>query len=220
MLYIISTPIGNLLDITFRAIDVLNQVDIIVAEDTRSTGRLLKYYNIPKKPYISYNDYNAAKKIPSIINNLREGKEIALVSENGTPAVSDPGFKLIRECIKNDIRITPVPGASAFLPALISSGFPTDKFTFYGFLPKSQKKKLDVFEEAKNNSLTGIFYESPHRIVKTLQLLNKNYPEEEIFIGREITKKFEEFLRGRPHEVLERIKPKGELVLIINFRNT
>lgn len=216
MLYIISTPIGNLKDITLRAIETLKEVDLIVAEDTRSAGKLLKHYEIPKKPYVSYNDYNAIKKIPGIIDKLKEGNTIALVSENGTPCISDPGYKLVRECIKNNISVVPIPGPTAFLPAIVASGLPTDKFAFYGFLPKSKKKKLDCFTKVFEENVTGIFYESPHRIVKTLELLSEQYPEANVCIAREITKKFEEFIRGKPSEILAQLKrPKGEFVLII-----
>lgn len=213
MLYIVSTPIGNLKDITLRALDVLESVDYIVAEDTRSTGNLLKQHNISKKPFISYNDYNASKKLPRIIE-LVKNYSVALVSENGTPGISDPGFKLTRECKKNNIQVIPIPGPTAFLPALVSSGFPTDKFTFYGFLPKSKKKRRDLFRKVKEDKITGIFYESPHRLTTTLELLNEDYPEDEVFLAREMTKKFEEFLKDKPKELLKQ-KPKGEYVLVI-----
>ena len=218
MLYIVSTPIGNLKDITLRAIDTLSEVDVIVSEDTRSTGMLLKAHNIEKKPFISYNDYNAHKRIPEIIEILRQDKTAALVSENGTPAISDPGYKLIKKCIENNIKVVPIPGCTALIPALVASGFPTDKFAFYGFLPKTEKKKTDVFNTAVESGMTSIFYESPHRIKKTLAVLERIIPDGEICIGRELTKRFEEFLRGKPSEIINNMaeKPKGELVLVIS----
>ncbi len=218
MLYIVSTPIGNLKDITLRAIEVLNEADLIVTEDTRSTGTLLKAHNIEKKPFISYNDHNAQKRIPKIIDLLNQNKMIALVSENGTPAISDPGYKLIKKCIENKIQVIPIPGCTALIPGLVSSGFPTDKFAFYGFLPKTGKKKKDMLEAAVASGMTSIFYESPHRINKTIKILEKFYPDKEICIGREMTKKFEEFVRGKPSEINKKIaeKPKGEFVLVIN----
>lgn len=217
MLYVISTPIGNLRDITLRAIDILKSVEYVVAEDTRTTGKLLKAYEIPKKPYISYNDYNSKKRIPHILELLNQGKDIALVSENGTPGISDPGYRLIKECVDKGIKVIPVPGATAFVPALVSSGLATDKFTFYGFLPKSKKKKADLFKKVRDDGTTGIFYESCHRIVKTLETLDEIYPESDCCVAREITKKFEEFLRGTPKNILNGLgsKPKGEFVLIL-----
>ncbi|MGM5482410.1 MAG: 16S rRNA (cytidine(1402)-2'-O)-methyltransferase [Nanobdellota archaeon] len=215
MLYIVSTPIGNMGDITKRAIETLSTVEYVLAEDTRTTGKLLKYNNIPKKHFINYNDYNAKKRIPKIIELLKEGHHTALVSENGTPCVSDPGYKLIRECIKENIEVTPIPGPSAFLAALTVSGFPTDKFTFYGFFPKTKKKKLDLITKSKQGGMTAIFYESPHRIIKTLEILKDNYPDDNIFIARELTKRYEEFYRGNPKEIIEKLKPKGEFTIIM-----
>lgn len=218
MLFIVSTPIGNMSDITLRAIETLKSSDAVVAEDTRSAGRLLKRLEIPKKPFISYNDHNSARKIPMVISMLREGKAVSLVSENGTPAISDPGFKLIRECIREGLDVVPIPGPSAFVAALVASGLPTDEFTFYGFLPKSEKKRKDMIQRVDEEGRTGIFYESPHRIIKTLSLLADILPKNQICLARELTKKFEEFLRGTPKEVLEAFmkkRPKGEMVLVI-----
>ncbi len=220
MLYIVPTPIGNLRDITLRSIDVLKKVDMIVTEDTRRTGKLLKEYEIPKKAYISYNDYNAQKKIPLIIKKLKEDYIIALVSENGTPAISDPGYKLIRECIKENISIIPIPGCAAFVPAIVGSGLPTDKFTFYGFLPKGEKKKKELISIAIKTNTTAIFYESPHRIKKTCEVLKNEFPFVNICVARELTKKFEEFIRGSALEVYEKLpeKPKGEFVLVVSAK--
>jgi len=213
MLYIVSTPIGNLDDFTFRGIKSLQSVDLIAAEDTRRTGILLKHYNIKKK-LISYNDHNKMRRIPHLINQLNDGAEIALVSDAGTPGISDPGYHLINAAIDADIKVIPIPGANAAISALVCSGLPTDKFEFRGFLPKKEGKKRS--ELLRSGTL--VFYESPHRIHKTLDMLAKISPQAKICIGRELTKKFEEFLRGTPSEVIEKIgtrKLKGEIVLVV-----
>jgi 16S rRNA (cytidine1402-2'-O)-methyltransferase len=220
MLYIVSTPIGNLKDITLRAIDVLRDVDVIFAEDTRRTGKLLNEYMIKGKKVISYNDANKTRRSVEAVKLMQEGKDIALVSDAGTPGISDPGFYLVREAIKYNIDVSPIPGASALLSALVCSGLPTDKFGFFGFLPKKEGKKRDVFDWiSKTENLTFIYYESPHRILKTLKLMNEIIPEKQIVIGRELTKKFEEFIRGTVKGVCHKLKDKkikGELVLIIH----
>ncbi len=216
MLYIISTPIGNIEDISLRAIRILKEVDTIICEDTRRTSKLLKHYEIPKKRFIVYNDYNKKKVIPKIIELLKT-ESIAFVSDNGTPCISDPGYNIIKECIANNIKVSPVPGANAMLTGLVCSGLPTDKFIFYGFLPKTSGKKQRTLEEMKNNTFTSIFYESPHRINKTLKVMNEIMPDRQIVIARELTKKFEEFLRGKVSELTNKtIKLKGEIVVIIN----
>lgn len=217
MLYIVSTPIGNLQDITFRAIETLKNVELIAAEDTRRTKILLNHYEIKDKKMISYNDHNKKKRIPYLIEILKSGKEIALVSDAGTPGISDPGYNLINEAIDNEIAVIPIPGPSASISALVTSGLPTDSFSFHGFLSKKEKKKIDAFNSINNQ--TAIFYESPHRINKTLELLNKIIPDAKVCLAREITKKFEEFIRGTPSEIISKIKDrtiKGEIVLVIN----
>jgi len=217
-LYIVATPIGNLEDITLRALRILKEVDLIAAEDTRRTLKLLTHYQIKNK-LESYNDFNKEKKTKFLISVLKENKGIALVSDSGTPGISDPGFNLIRECIRNDIQIIPVPGPNAAISALVCSGLPTDKFAFYGFLPKKEKAKTDFFNSIKEEKKTVILYDSPHRIKKTLRLLSEILPEKNIVIARELTKKFEEFIRGTAKELNERLKDreiKGEIVLIIN----
>ena len=216
-LYIVSTPIGNLKDITLRALETLKEADLILAEDTRRTYILLNHYEIRNKKLISYNDYNKEKVIPKIIEELKNNKKIALVSDSGTPGISDPGFRLIRESIKSNIPIIPIPGATASIAALVSSGFATDSFVFYGFIPKKEKAKKDFFERLPSN--TVIFYESPYRLIKTLKMLAEIIPEREICVGRELTKKFEEFIRGSADEVYENLKDrniKGEITIIIN----
>jgi 16S rRNA (cytidine1402-2'-O)-methyltransferase len=218
MLYIVSTPIGNLKDITLRAIDTLREVDLILAEDTRRTKILLREYMIKDKQIISYNDINKTRITQKAIELLKQGKDLALVSDSGTPGISDPGFYLVREAIKYNIDISPIPGPTAIISALVCSGLPTDKFGFFGFLPKKDGKKRDVFEWiSKTENLTFIYYESPHRIIKTLRLMNEIIPEKNIVIARELTKKFEEFIRGKVKEVYQKVKKlKGEIVLIIN----
>jgi 16S rRNA (cytidine1402-2'-O)-methyltransferase len=215
MLYLVSTPIGNINDTCFRVLDVFKKVDLILAEDTRRTGSLLKRYMIQKK-IKCYNDTNKEKITDQIIEYLKQGADIALVTDNGTPGISDPGFYLVRAATKENISISHVPGFSAFLSALICSGLPTDKFSFFGFLPKKKKKKEEVFKEILG---TGIFYESPYRIVKTMDTLSKLYPNARVVIAREISKKFEDFIRGRARDIYLDIKDKGlkgEIVLLIN----
>jgi len=217
MLYIVSTPIGNLKDITFRAIDTLREVDLILAEDTRRTGILLKRWLIKDKQIISYNDANKTRVTKQAIELLRQGKDLALVSDSGTPGISDPGFYLIREAIKYNIQISPIPGPTALISALVCSGLPTDKFEFYGFIPKKQSQKEKFFKNLKDT--TVIFYESPHRIIKTLKTMNNIIPEKNIVIARELTKKFEEFIRGTVKGVYNKLKDKelkGEIVVILH----
>jgi len=220
MLYITATPIGNLKDITLRAIDTLREADIILAEDTRRTGILLREYMIKDKKILSYNDANKTRRTKYAIELLKQGKDIALVSDSGTPGISDPGFYLVREAVKYNIQISPIPGPCAFVSALVCSGLPADKFGFFGFLPKKDGKKRDIFHWiSKTDNLTFVYYESPHRIVKTLELMNEIIPEKQIVIARELTKKFEEFIRGSVREVRNKIKDmklKGEIVLVIS----
>jgi 16S rRNA (cytidine1402-2'-O)-methyltransferase len=218
MLFIVSTPIGNLKDITLRAIDTLREADLILAEDTRRTKILLREYMIKDRQIISYNDANKTRVTKQAIEFLKQGKDIALVSDSGTPGISDPGFYLVREAVKYNIRISPVPGPCAFISALVCSGLPTDKLGFFGFLPKKEKKLREIlFWMSKTENLTFIYYESPHRIIKTLRLMNEIIPDKNIVIARELTKKFEEFIRGKVKEVYHKVKKiKGEIVLIIN----
>ena len=217
-LYVIPTPIGNLKDITFRAIEILKEVDLILAEDTRTTSRLLKEYNILTKSssYHLHNEHRITSKIVEKL--LAEEKKYALVSDAGTPAISDPGFLLIRECVKQGIKVISLPGPTAFVPAILQSGFPCDSFIFEGFLPHKkgrQKKILQIKEEKR----TVILYESPHRIVKLLSELHQHIGEErKISISRELTKKFEETITKTALElkhVFENEKPKGEFVVVI-----
>ncbi|MBN1502618.1 16S rRNA (cytidine(1402)-2'-O)-methyltransferase [Candidatus Woesearchaeota archaeon] len=218
MLYVVATPIGNLEDITLRALRILKEVDVILAEDKRRTGKLLKRYNIKNIQQI-YNDHNKERRTKNIIQMLKKGKDIALASDSGTPGINDPGFYLIRACIKEDIKVSPVPGPNAAISALAASGLPTDRFTYYGFVPKKEKKAKELFKKIKLLKESAIFYESPHRIKNTLKIMSEIAPTKQIVIAREITKKFEEFIRGEVKEVEDRLKNrkiKGELVIILN----
>lgn len=215
-LFVVSTPIGNLKDITFRAVEILKQVDLIAAEDTRHTRILLDHYQITT-PTTSYFDFNKEKKIPFLIERLHKGEQIALVSDAGTPGISDPAYRLIQECIKEKIDIETIPGATAFVPALILSGLPTDRFVFEGFLPakKGRKKRIEAL---KDELRTIVFYESRHRLQKTLRELQPHFGERPAALAREITKKFEEVKRGTLNELcqsLSELKLKGEFVLLI-----
>lgn len=221
-LYIVSTPIGNRQDISLRALAVFRELNFLLCEDTRKTKQLLDFYQIEPLPrLVSFYEQNEAVRIPEVIAWLKQGKTVGLVSNAGTPLVSDPGYKLVRECVKENIQTVPVPGASALLAALVVSGLATDKFMFLGFLPKKQGKKEKLLNNIakilKIQPQTVIFYESPFRVIKTLGLLQNLMPESQIVIGRELTKKFEQVLRGKPEELLERMrgkKIKGEIVLM------
>jgi len=219
MLYIISTPIGNLKDITLRALDQLKQSDIILAEDTRRTSILLNHYDIKDKQLISFNDNNKERKTPSIITELKQNKDIAIVSDSGTPGISDPGFYLIREAIKNNIKIIPIPGPTALITALTSSGFPTDSFEFYGFIPKKEKAKKELLNKIKQSNKTTLLYESPYRLIKTLKTMQEIMPDKEICIARELTKHFEEFIRGTTKKIYNKLENKlikGEITIVIS----
>ena len=216
VLYIVSTPIGNLEDITFRAIRILKDSSLIAAEDTRRSKVLLSHYNI-STPTISYYEHNRYTRIPKLIDHLIDGENIALITDAGTPGISDPAYRLIRAAINSDCRVESIPGASASLAALVASGLPTDRFIFEGFLPhkKGRKGKL---EKVKDIDTTIIFYESPNRLVRTLNDILEYIGDRPIAIGRELSKKFEEIMRGRVSDILSHYntnKPKGEFVIVI-----
>jgi len=218
MLYIVSTPIGNLGDITQRAIDVLRDIDIIIAEDSRRTHILATRYGLGSKKIIVFNENNEHKELPKIIELLKAGKSMALTTDSGTPCISDPGFLIVREAVKENIQISPVPGACAFVSALVCSGLPSNKFVFHGFFPKKPGQKTDLINKAKESEITSIFYESPYRIQKTLADLAVLIPEREITLARELTKRHEEFARGKAKDVFSKFKEqtvKGEMVIII-----
>ncbi len=223
VLYVISTPIGNRDDITLRALHIFSKCDIIASEDTRHSGMLLTHYGI-KARYLSYNDKNKRRRIPLIIDMLNEGKIVGLISDAGTPLVSDPGYSLVHASIENGIKVVPIPGASSILTALVGSGLPTDSFSFYGFLPKKGRKKSIILESIKNAWNTSILFESPQRIPKTLKALYEVCGNRKVTLGRELTKIHEEFIRGDIKEIIDKtengnIKLKGEFVIIIEGHN-
>jgi len=217
LLYIVPTPIGNLKDITLRALDVLKEVDLILAEDTRTTSHLLNHYQVTK-PISPYHQHNEHKVLQHLIDQLAAGKKMALVTDAGTPGISDPAFLLIRECIKNDIRIECLPGATAFVPALVNSGIPTNRFVFEGFLPL-KKGRQTLLRSLAEEERTMIFYESPMRLVKTLDEFIQCFGDDrQCAVSRELTKIFEENKRGTLEEVSDHFKQKtvkGEIVIIV-----
>ena len=221
VLYLVATPIGNLEDITLRAINILKEADLIAAEDTRRTLKLLNHLNI-SKPMISYHRHNEEFRCESLINKLKEGKNIALVSDAGTPGISDPGEEIVRRCINENINVVPIPGACAMINALIASGISTKEFCFFGFLPLNKRNRKEKLNEIKDINKTIILYEAPHKIKNTLEDL-KNVLDEnrKVVLAREITKIHEEFIRGNIDELLEKVdKFKGEMVLIIEGNST
>ena len=218
-LFLVATPIGNLEDITFRAINILKEVDIIAAEDTRHTLKLLNHYEI-SKPLISYHRHNEEVKSEILINKLLEGDNIALVTDAGTPGISDPGEEVVKEAIKNNIEVIPIPGACALVNALIASGLNTKEFLFLGFLPLNKKNRDNALNKIKKAKSTVILYEAPHKLIKTLQDLLKNVGDINCVLAREITKIHEEFIRGNISNLLEQIQePKGEHVILLDFNN-
>ena len=216
-LYLVPTPIGNLEDMSFRAIRILKEVDLILAEDTRTSGPLLKHFGIDKKVF-SHHQHNEHKSVTEIIRFLKEGKKIALISDAGTPAISDPGFLLVREAIKNDMALECLPGATAFVPALVNSGLAADRFTFEGFLPVKKGRQTRM-KELANEERTMIFYESPHRLLKTLEELAQYFGiDRQASVSRELTKMFEETVRGTLSEIkihFETNMLKGEFVICV-----
>ncbi|MCT8136355.1 16S rRNA (cytidine(1402)-2'-O)-methyltransferase [Anaerobacillus sp. CMMVII] len=217
VLYLVPTPIGNLEDITFRALNILKEVDLIAAEDTRQTKKLCNHFEIATK-LVSYHDHNKQTSGLKLVEEIKAGKKIALVSDAGMPAISDPGYELVVSCIEEKISVIPLPGANAALPALVASGFPTDDFYFYGFLHRQKKDKKKQLENLKNMQCPIIFYESPHRLKETLNLMLEQLGDRRISVCRELTKKFEEFIRGNITEIIsyyEEEDPRGEYCLIL-----
>jgi 16S rRNA (cytidine1402-2'-O)-methyltransferase len=218
MLYVVATPIGNLGDITLRAVEALKSADVIAAEDTRHSGLLLKHLEI-KKPFVSYHEHNEAARTAELVERLGRGENVALITDAGTPGLSDPGLRLIRECIKRELPFTIIPGASSILMALLGSGFSTDKFSFRGFLPVKSGQRERELRAATERDETTIFFESPYRLTKTLAACIDIIPERQLCVARELTKKFEEFRRGAASELLAHYQahpPKGEIVLVIS----
>jgi 16S rRNA (cytidine1402-2'-O)-methyltransferase len=216
-LYLVPTPIGNLEDMTFRAIRILKEADVILAEDTRTSGPLLKHFGIDKKVF-AHHQHNEHKSVTEIIRFLKEGQQIALISDAGTPAISDPGFLLVREAIRNDLAVECLPGATAFVPALVNSGLPNDRFTFEGFLPVKKGRQTRL-KELTEEERTMIFYESPHRLLKTLDEFIATFGAERIAsVSRELTKMFEETVRGTLTEIKTHFEThtlKGEFVICV-----
>lgn len=217
-LFLVPTPIGNLGDITIRGLEVLKQVDTILAEDTRTSGMLLRHYEI-SKPLLSFHIFNEHKTLTGLIQRMKGGETMALISDAGTPGISDPGFLLVRECLKAGLKIETLPGATALIPALVNSGFPTDRFVFEGFLPH-KKGKQTTLKRLAEEERTIVVYESPHRLVKTLEQMIEFFGENRLVsVSRELTKLYEETFTGRLVEVLTHFKSKevkGEIVLVID----
>ncbi len=217
MLYLVPTPIGNLEDMTFRAVNILKQADLIAAEDTRNTRKLLNYFEIDT-PVVSYHEHNKESSGAKLLEKLKEGQHIALVSDAGMPAISDPGYELVAQAVNEGLTVVPLPGANAALTALIASGLPCQPFYFYGFLNRSKKEKRHELEGLKRQEATLIFYESPHRLKETLAQMLEMLGPRQIVICRELTKRFEEFIRGSLEEVLQwtdQDEIRGEFVLIV-----
>jgi 16S rRNA (cytidine1402-2'-O)-methyltransferase len=218
-LYLVPTPIGNLEDITLRAIRILGEVDGILAEDTRNSGQLLKHLNI-SKPLYSHHAHNEHTGVPGVIKMLKEGKSLALISDAGTPGISDPGYLLVKACVDNGIEVESLPGATAFVPALVNSGFPTDRFVYEGFLPH-KKGRQTRWKALAEEERTIVLYESPHRLVKALeQIIEFIAPERPVMVGRELSKLHEQMVRGTATEVLAYFtahpdKVRGEIVIVI-----
>ncbi len=220
MLYLIPTPLGNLKDITLRSLEVLQQVDVILCEDTRTSSKLLNHYNI-QKPLSPYHQHNEHKIVQHIVDQLRSGKTMALITDAGTPGISDPAFLLVRECIKQEVKVECLPGAAAFVPALVNSGIPANRFAFEGFLPL-KKGRQTMMKKLAGEERTMIFYESPMRLVKTLEEFIQYFgAERDCCVSRELTKMFEENKRGTLRQVADHFKAKtvkGEIVIVVAGR--
>ena len=220
VLHLVSTPIGNMADITYRAVDTLKKVSLVAAEDTRTSKKLFKHYMISTK-LISFYEHNKYSRIPKLIGHLKRGNDLAIISDAGTPGISDPAYRIVRESLKNEIRITSVPGATAVISALVSSGLPTDRFLFEGFLPpkKGRKKRL---EGIKDLDATIVYYESPRRLARTLNDLEIVLGDRPAVVARELTKLYEEYSRGTISELrryYEKNIPKGEIVILVGKGN-
>ncbi len=217
MLTVVPTPIGNLADITLRALEVLREADIVAAEDTRHSGMLLQHHGI-SKPMLSFHEHNEAMRTAELIERLREGAHVALITDAGTPSISDPGARLVAACIENGLEYSILPGPCAAITALVGSGLDAEAFFFGGFLPVKSGQRARLLEQARDREETTIFYESPHRLLKTLSALAEVTPERIVCVARELTKKFEEFRRGFPGVLVEHYTahpPKGEICLVI-----
>lgn len=223
-LYIVATPIGNLQDITFRAVDVLKKVEYIACEDTRKTNFLLKSIGVTTKPFlISFYEQNEMARMPNILILLKNGKDVVLVSDSGTPTISDPGFKLIRDAIEQGTNVVSIPGPTAAISALVSSGLPTDKFLFLGFPPKKGGHRKTLYQKLKDSlglvPSTVIIYESPFRVKKTLEELSEVFGDIKVVVARELTKVHENLLRGKISQIKDEIVEKGEFVILFNLKS-
>ncbi|MEJ2004338.1 MAG: 16S rRNA (cytidine(1402)-2'-O)-methyltransferase [Cyclobacteriaceae bacterium] len=215
-LYLVPTPIGNLEDMSFRAVRILGEVNLILAEDTRTSGKLLSHYNITT-PRQSYHIFNEHKTVESLVKRMKEGERMALITDAGTPGVSDPGFLLVRECVQENVQVECLPGATAFVPALVKSGLPADRFTFEGFLPHKKGRNTRI-KALIHETRTMIFYESPHRLLKTLRQIREAFGDRNASVSRELTKLHEETINGNLDTLITHFEahpPKGEIVLII-----
>ena len=221
MLYIIATPIGNLKDITLRAIETLKACEFVIAENPHYSRRLLEHVGAWPKEQVQFAEHNEQQVVKDLTRRLAK-TDGCLITDAGTPGISDPGFRLVRECVKEQVAVVPVPGPSAAIAALSASGLPTDRFLFLGFLQKTAAKTVSALEAAKQAEATAIFYESPERITKTLSYIANAFPESQVVAARELTKIHEEFLRGSPYEVLNQLKDrqavKGEFTVLISFK--
>ena len=218
MLTIVPTPIGNRQDITLRALEALQAADVVAAEDTRHSGMLLQHLGI-KKPFVSLHEHNEAARVEELASRMASGTKIALITDAGMPGISDPGHRLIKSCIERGLPVTVLPGPSAVITALVGSGFPTDRFFFGGFLPVKSGRRANEIALAAARSETSIYFESPHRIERTLEALHAACPDRPVCVARELTKTFEEYRRGLPAEVLAHFQkhpPKGEITLVIS----
>ncbi|MCF7908198.1 MAG: 16S rRNA (cytidine(1402)-2'-O)-methyltransferase [Candidatus Omnitrophica bacterium] len=217
MLYLVATPIGNLEDITLRAIRILREVDLVLCEDTRKTGFLLKHLGLKKK-LVSFFEHSEVKKMPWVIDELSQGKNIALVSSAGTPTISDPGYKLVRECRRLSLAVSSAPGASSVINALSLTSIPHEKFIFLGYIPKKKNQCKQLFDSVKDWGLAVVFLESPYRLIKSLEIVKEVFGDRKVAVAREMTKKFEEVKEAEAKELLvyfSNKKPKGEMVLIV-----
>jgi 16S rRNA (cytidine1402-2'-O)-methyltransferase len=221
MLYILSSPIGNLEDLSDRAKRILKDVDLIIAENPPYSKRLTDHLGLSGKRFLQFADHNEEKVLPKILEELKANDAI-LISDAGTPGISDPGFRLIRAVIQEGLNLTPIPGPNAAVTALCASGLPTDRFIFLGFVPKTEIKLIRELEKAKDLEATVVFYESPHRIIKTVVYISKTWPEANVVIARELTKLHEEFIRGKATEVLSNLESrssiKGEITVVLSFK--
>jgi 16S rRNA (cytidine1402-2'-O)-methyltransferase len=222
MLYLIGSPIGNLGDITLRALEILKGVTIVAAEDTRRSSILLEHFEI-SKPLVSFHEHNEARRTAELIERMRTGEKVALLTDAGMPSISDPGYRIVRACIENGIRIVVIPGPSAILTALVGSGLPTDRFYFGGFLPVKSGRREKELSAALVREVTSIYFESPYRIVRSLETIRNSNPARVVCVARELTKQFEEYRRGAVADVLlhyEAHPPKGEITLLITGANS